>query len=81
MISSTVSLFNDAPVVRLSWPIHLPKYWCITRILKGGIEIDFDEVEEDFQVRIPPVLCLLHASFVILFRKERTSSELIPSIW
>lgn len=39
-----------------------PKHWRVTRVLNAGIEVDLDEVEKCFQVRIPPVFCLLLSS-------------------
>jgi len=56
-------------VVQLSRPIQFPKHWRVTGVLDGGIEVDLDEIEKGFQVRIPPVLRLLlvFVLFALLF--------------
>jgi hypothetical protein len=61
--------FNNTPVVRLAWPIQLPEHRRITGVLKGRIEVDLDEVEKGFQVRVPSVLGLLFSSFSYLVQK------------
>lgn len=64
-------LLYNVPVVRLSRAVQFPKHWRVTGVSKGRIEVDPDEIEECFQVGIPPVLGLLFCSFGYFAQKRK----------
>jgi hypothetical protein len=61
--------FDNFPVVRFAWPVDLSQHGCIARILKRGIEIGLDEIEERFEVGVSTVLGLLLSVFSDLVQK------------